>query len=168
MTPTVQSTKPDTLTQQIGVLARREVEARILIPVIETLGNAFGREDVVKAVGEAIVDIARRQGAELAHAMGGDTLEHFMQSLAFWSRDGALELDVLRNDRLELHFDVTRCRYAEMYKELGIPELGCLLSCNRDDALIGGFNPDIALIRTQTIMEGADCCDFRYRIKTDG
>ena len=35
----MKSTKPDTLTQQIGVLVRRKAEARILIPVIEALGN---------------------------------------------------------------------------------------------------------------------------------
>jgi hypothetical protein len=62
-------------------------------------------------------------------------------------------------------FNVTRCRYAEMYRALGIPELGALLSCNRDAALIAGFNPDIKLIRSQTIMEGAPFCDFRYTLE---
>jgi hypothetical protein len=38
-----------------------------------------------------------------------------------------------------------------------------ILSCNRDYALIEGFNADIALTRTQTIMQGASHCDFRYR-----
>lgn len=161
----MKSRKPDTLTQQIGVLARREVEARILIPVIQALGSSFGREDVVRVIGDAIVEIARGQGAELALAMGGNTLDHFMESLQFWSQDNALELDVLKNDSHNLHFNVTRCRYAEMYKALGIPELGCLLSCNRDYALIEGFNPEIELIRTQTLMEGERYCDFRYTAK---
>jgi hypothetical protein len=49
-----------------------------------------------------------------------------------------------------------------MYRALGIPELGGLLSCNRDQALIQGFNPNVQLERTQTIMEGAPFCDFRY------
>jgi hypothetical protein len=62
-----------------------------------------------------------------------------------------------------LSFDVTRCRYAEMYRALGIPELGAVLSCNRDAALIEGFNPAVTLTRTGTIMQGAACCDFRYR-----
>ena len=62
-----------------------------------------------------------------------------------------------------LAFDVTRCRYAEMYRALGIPELGAVLSCNRDAALIEGFNPEVHFSRTQTIMGGASHCDFRYR-----
>ncbi|MBW7885953.1 MAG: L-2-amino-thiazoline-4-carboxylic acid hydrolase, partial [Caldilineaceae bacterium] len=60
-------------------------------------------------------------------------------------------------------FNVTRCRYAELYQALGIPELGAVMSCNRDWSLIQGFNPDIELERMQTIMQGAPYCDFRYR-----
>jgi hypothetical protein len=41
--------------------------------------------------------------------------------------------------------------------------LGPMLSCARDFALIEGFNPQIRLTRTQTLMEGAPFCDFRYR-----
>jgi predicted ArsR family transcriptional regulator len=55
-----------------------------------------------------------------------------------------------------------------MYRALGIPEVGALLSCNRDFALIEGFNPDVALERTQTIMQGATHCDFRFRRRPDG
>ena len=43
-------TRPDTLTQEIGVLVRREVEARILAPVIDALGEKFGREAVIEVV----------------------------------------------------------------------------------------------------------------------
>ena len=165
MRKAMENIKPDTLTQQIGVLTRREVEARILIPVIEALGKTFGREDVIKKIGDTIVDIARGQGADLAAVMGGNSLADFMASLRFWTQDHALEIDVLKQDENCLHFNVTRCRYAEMYKDLGIPELGCLLSCNRDYALIEGFNSKIELVRTQTIMEGAPYCDFRYRVE---
>ena len=65
-----------------------------------------------------------------------------------------------------LTFNIRRCRFAEMYRALGIPELGTLFSCNRDFALAQGFNPEIVLTRTQTIMEGALFCDFRYTLMT--
>ena len=56
MDTVIQATKPDTLTQQIGVLTRREVEARMLIPVIQALGRSFGREDVINVIEAAIVE----------------------------------------------------------------------------------------------------------------
>jgi hypothetical protein len=65
-----------------------------------------------------------------------------------------------------LVFAVTRCRYAEMYRELGIPEPGVLLSCNRDHAFLEGFNPKLKLTRAKPIMGGADFCDFRYETKS--
>lgn len=154
---------PDTLTQKIGVLSRREVEARLLAPIIEALSERFGRDEVVEVVRDKIVEIAEAQGRNLAREMGGSGSGEFLESLRHWTRDDALEIDVLKHKDDALHFDVKRCRYAEMYRALGVPELGAVFSCNRDFALIDGFNPGAKLRRTQTLMEGATHCDFRYR-----
>lgn len=48
-------------------------------------------------------------------------------------------------------------------KALGEPELGFLLVCTADFAVADGFGGDVRLTRTQTIMQGASHCDFRYR-----
>jgi hypothetical protein len=146
----------------VGVLTRREIEARILAPVIDALGQRFGRDEVVAIVRDVIVGLAREQGREMAEARRDSSLQSFAGTLEPWTRDGALELDVRERAEERLSFDVTRCRYAEMYRGLGIPELGAVLSCDRDAALIEGFNRDVRLVRTQTIMQGAPCCDFRY------
>lgn len=160
--------KPDTLTQQIGVLTRREVEARVLAPVIDALGEKFGRDEVVEVVKDAIIKLAQQQGGELAEAMGGSGCNAFEQSLQFWTKDDALKLDVLEKTDSTLDFNVVRCRYSEMYKELGIPELGAVFSCNRDYAMIEGFNKNAKLTRTQTLMGGASHCDFRYEFPDTG
>ena len=153
----------DDLNAKLGVLTRREVEARILIPVINALGDAFGRDEVLTVVRDTIVKIARQQGAALSQQMGGNSLKNFVDSLAYWTQDKALEIDVIEESDEVLSFNVTRCRYAELYESLGIREIGTSFSCTRDFALIEGFNPEILLERSQTIMEGAEYCDFRYR-----
>ena len=152
---------PDTL-NEIGVLKRREIEARILLPVVEALAREFGRERVVSIVRDVIVDVARAQGKEIAARMGDDSLRSLGTALQDWQKGDAYRMDVLEHTEERFAFNVTRCRYAEMYRALGIPEMGALLSCNRDFALIEGFNPDMRLTRTQTIMEGATHCDFRF------
>ena len=156
--------KPDSL-NEIGVLKRREIEARIVAPLVDALGREFGRERVLEIARQVVVDVARQQGALLAQSGNGDSLLQFAASWDAWKMDDALQLDVLESNETRYSFNVTRCRYAEMYRALGIPELGAILSCNRDYSLIEGFNPDVSLVRTQTIMEGAACCDFRYRLK---
>ncbi|WP_417516513.1 L-2-amino-thiazoline-4-carboxylic acid hydrolase [Minwuia sp.] len=153
---------PDTLTQRIGVLARRETEARILAPVIEAMADAFGREKVLEILRDTIIRLANEQGGELAEAMGDNGSAAFMESMKYWRQDNALEIDVLTQTEEKLEFNVTGCRYAQMYRALGIPELGALLSCNRDFAFAEGFNTDARLTRTQTILSGATHCDFRF------
>jgi hypothetical protein len=46
---------------------------------------------------------------------------------------------------------------------MGLGEIGHLLSCNRDRAFCEGYDPKLKLERTQTIMQGASHCDFKYR-----
>jgi hypothetical protein len=158
------TTPPDNINAEIGVLKRREVEARLVGPLVDALGAEFGRERVLEVLRRVIVQIAHQQGAALVEQTGGDTLEHFAAVREQWQRGQALETELLEQNRERLAFNVRRCRYAEMYQALGIPELGAALSCNRDFALIQGFNPAVKLTRTQTLMGGADFCDFRYEM----
>jgi hypothetical protein len=149
---------------QIGVLNRRLIEARIVAPLLRAMAAEFGADRVHAIARDTIVAIARQQGDELAVHSGGRSLPVLHGTLDRWTDDEALTLTVHEVSDAALSFDVTRCRYAEMYRELGIPELGAILSCNRDGALIDGFNPDVTLERTQTLMGGASHCDFRYRL----
>lgn len=74
-----------------------------------------------------------------------------------------LEAQVLREDAKHLDFDVTRCQFVEMYRELGLGEIAAVLSCNRDGVFAQAFDGRITLDRAQTIADGADRCTFRYR-----
>ena len=99
-------------------------------------------------------------GAELAKDLGEASLDAFAKGLERWRRSGALEIEVTEHTADRYSFNVTRCRYAEMYQALGMQDLGGALSCQRDHALIEGFNPNIKLTRTQTIMEGKPSAIF--------
>ena len=155
----------DRLNEIIGVLTRREVEARILTPVIEAIANEFGRDRLVAVLRDTIIKIAETQGTLLAEVMGGNSLRQFYDSLKSWTKDDAMEIDLIEKTDEIFSFNVTRCGYAELYEKLGVLELGTMLSCARDFALIRGFNKDITLKRSQTIMEGAPHCDFRYELE---
>jgi hypothetical protein len=151
---------------EIGVLKRREIEARLLSPIVDALGEKFGRQEVLAVVRDVVIEIARRQGRELASSQGKNDLQLFGGALEAWSRDGALQLRILDQNESVLNFDVTRCRYAELYRSLGIEELGSILSCARDASFIEGFNGEIALERKHTILQGSSACDFRFSQRT--
>ncbi len=151
--------------QQLSILEQRKIEARVLVPIIQAFAREFGEERAHAIVRDAIVDIARQHGAELGKGPRSNPLDKVKEIVPVFTSDDALELDVVDDSEQTYAFDVIRCRFAEFYKEMGVPELGFLLSCNRDFALSEGISPDLELRRTQTIMEGATCCDFRFRRK---
>lgn len=159
------NTPPDTLNEQVGVLKRREIEARILKPFMAALTERFGEAEVREVLAEVVRAAARESGAAMrAPAAAGD-LTRFAEVWEPWFRGGALEIDELERTPDSWVFNVTRCRYAELYRSLGMAELGATPSCNRDAALIEGFDPDVTFKRTQTLMEGASHCDFSYQRK---
>jgi hypothetical protein len=147
----------------LPLLQRREIEAKIVGPLVRAMIAEVGRERAIALVRTVITELAHQGGADLARALGDSSLEAFACSLDRWKEGGALEIEMLEQGPTRLSFSVTRCRFAEMYRALGLADLGFSLSCERDFALIEGFNPDLKLTRTQTIMEGAPFCDFRFR-----
>ena len=57
-------------------------------------------------------------------------MENFIALYDLWKANGALEMEVLHESKSQFDFNVTRCRYAEMYREMGLVKIGHLLSCN--------------------------------------
>jgi L-2-amino-thiazoline-4-carboxylic acid hydrolase len=63
-------------------------------------------------------------------------------------------------------FNITRCRYADFFRQLGEPELGALLLCEQGNHVTDVLgNPEVKLERAQTVMKGAKYCDFRWSMK---
>jgi len=153
---------------ELGILARRKIEAEIIKPIYDILVRDLGKTRAQAIIGEAIEQAAVAAGAEFArNEPEGADLRSFVALQYLWEKDNALDVRVIDNDDEHYNYDVTRCRYAEMYHEMGLGEIGHLLSCARDEKFIVGYAPDVELTRTTTVMQGAPCCDFRYRVKKD-
>jgi hypothetical protein len=151
---------------EMGVLARRRIEAAIIAPIYDEMRQAIGKERAQEILRRAIRRAAIEAGKALAaKAPGGADLKSFQEIQHLWTADDALRVEVLEASAETFDFNVTRCRYAETYREMGLGEIGHLLSCNRDGAFCEGYDPRIKLTRTQTIMAGASHCDFRYRFE---
>jgi hypothetical protein len=149
------------------VLDRRRIEALVLGPVIRAFQAEFGEARTNEIVQGVMVGIANSQGQELAKRVGGDDLATFAASKGAWRKNNALETDEIIAKPNRYEFDVTRCRYADMYREIGYGDLGAILSCARDFAFGEGFNPKIELTRDSTILGGQSTCTFRYQLQAD-
>jgi len=151
------------------MIERRRLEANILKFVYETVKQRHGIDEAKAVIGEAVRQASIVQGQDMAKQADGPTsLQSFADLLPLWTMDDALQMDVLHSSDTALDFNVTRCRYAEMYREMGIGEIGHLLSCQRDGTFCEGYDPKLKLDRSQTIMQGASHCNFRYRYEKEG
>jgi hypothetical protein len=150
--------------EELGILARRRIEAAIIAPIYDEMRKAIGETKAREILRNAIRRAAIEAGAEMAsRAPGGADLESFKAIQHLWTKDDALTIEVLDDAPGVLDFNVRRCRYAETYRAMGLGDIGDMLSCNRDGSFCEGYDPRIKLTRTQTIMGGASHCDFRYR-----
>lgn len=144
----------------VPMLLRREIEARILVPMIKAYEVELGKDRARAIAAQVIKQDANAAGRFLAKRFGGNTLADFEKTLPLMGEGGAIESEVTERNDWTLCFDVTVCKYAQMYRDLGIEEYGVLLSCGRDASLFEGFNPEVTFKRNNTIMEGGARCDF--------
>ena len=153
----------DTTEVAISHLQRRKIEGRVLIPFIQALRDKFGEAVASEVVDETIRKLAAEDGARWAATYGRTTASMRWMAQELWAGRGGMDVQVIGESEDHLDFNVTRCGYAEFYKELGLADLGVRVHCNRDHAMLVGFNNELELSRSQTIMAGATCCDFGFR-----
>jgi hypothetical protein len=74
-----------------------------------------------------------------------------------------IEIEMLQDNSESLELNVTGCRIAEYFQDLGELELGAVLNCESDNHVADIGAPEVTFTRTQTIMGGGKFCDFRYQ-----
>jgi hypothetical protein len=150
---------------EVPVLVKRRLQAQVIGPIYAEMAAEIGAERALQILDAAIRKAAIAEGRDYARKApdGKTSMASFIKLYENWTADGALEVTVLEASDSKFDFDVTRCKYAETYKEMGLGPIGHVLSCNRDGTFCQGYDPNISLERKQTIMDGASHCTFRYR-----
>jgi hypothetical protein len=143
-------------------IEKRAIEALAIVPVIKAVSQRIGQDEALAILQEINQQEAFQRGRRMAAELERNGIEELVEEVAGWGRGGVWEMNVLEHTSTTYFFNVTRCPYFEKYRALGLAEFGVGLSCCRDEPFARGFNPRLRLVRTKTIMEGADYCDFRY------
>lgn len=149
---------------RITHLKCREIQAPIVSALIQGFAEEIGSDKTIEVAKKVINKDAIKSGKKLAQEYSGNSVRELTKIVKeVWAKDDAMKIQIIRENDNELFFDVAYCGYAQMYEDMGIKELGFIFSCSRDFPFMEGFNSEIELTRTKTIMEGAECCDFRYK-----
>jgi len=150
----------------IPLVEQVKAQAKVLVPLVKTLEAELGEKQAHALVRKALGGWAYKMGQQISAMGTGSPTEKMAAALPLFAAGDALDIEVLTQTPDAFEFNVTGCRYAQFYKELGVPELGFLLVCTPDFPLTEGVSPELELARTQTIMQGASYCDFRWRMKS--
>jgi len=152
----------------VPVIEQVKIQAQVLVPLVKSLQAELGEERANAIVREALGDHYRKLGEKWWRARGagnlGDKVGAAFKTL--FAAGDALDYEVVKQAPDAFEVNVTGCRYAQFFKALGAPELGFLLVCAADFPMAEGFGSDVELTRTQTIMQGASHCDFRYKLRS--
>ena len=150
----------------IPLLEQVKIQAQVLVPLVKALQTELGEERAHALVRRTLGDLYRRYGEKWWRSHGSEDLGRTMSG-AFegFAASGALDYEVVQRTPDTLSVNVTGCRYAQFYQQIGVPELGFLLTCSADFPMAEGYGAGVQLTRTQTLMQGASHCDFRYTLQ---
>jgi len=150
----------------IPLIEQVKIQAQVLVPLVKALQAELGEERANAIVRKALGDLYRKYGEKWWRTRKARNLgEKVASAFEMFAAGDALEYEVVKKTPEAFEVNVTECRYAEFYNKIGAPELGFLLICSADFSHAEGFGANVQLTRTQTIMQGASHCDFRYALK---
>ena len=150
---------------KISLLDKTRMQAQVLVPVLRALRAELGDDKADAIVRDALRDWSTQLFAAIGDSIEGSPRRKWatMRSALDDVTADEVEFEILRQDKEALDIDVTRCRFAEFFRALGEPELGSLLICATDVDVLAPSEGAVSLERTQTIMQGAPSCTFRYK-----
>lgn len=142
------------------ILEATKIQARAVIPIVKAMERELGKERAHAIVGEAIAQNYvtwrdKRGFVPNTHPASDDD-----NAPAF-----PVQNEVVENGETAYGHNVTGCAFADYFRSIGEPEIGALMTCGVDFAAEEHMRPDWSFTRTQTLMQGASHCDFRWRLK---
>ena len=151
---------------QLTPFQRLKIQMEAIVPVVRALQAELGDEAVMDALRARH---AHRVEAAAAQAEANGTHDTPVEvrisgartSMEIFAEGGVLDYEVVTDEPDALDIDVSSCAYADLMNELGATDLGFLMLCSEDDVMVA--RAGTRLERTQTRMQGASHCDFRFR-----
>ena len=129
------------------------------IPAMKNLMSQVGKDEFLSML---------RKSSEMIQSNSFKTLspeERSMGALAKlvkgqYGSNPRLTLEMVSESEDVLEFNYTECLWAKTFREAKAEDIGYAGICYQDYPLARAFNPKFKLIRTKTLMEGHECCNF--------
>ncbi len=136
----------------------------MLVPLLRHLRTELGEENANALVYPALRDYMKKWVSEFSSKESGSPIDNFFKTSESLEEtyEGDVDYDILKHDDKNFDLNVTRCRFAQLFRQLGEPELGVILVCEVDNHIADLSAPSVKLSRPDTMMKGGTHCPFRY------
>jgi predicted ArsR family transcriptional regulator len=150
---------------KLSLLDKTRIQAQVLVPVLRALRSELGKEKADTIVKQALRNWSKPLFAAVGDGVDGSPRRKWAAMHTAMAEISAREVTVemRRQDKEALEFDVTHCRFADFFRAIDEPELGALLLCATDVDIATAGAGEVSFAREQTIMQGAPSCTFRYK-----
>jgi hypothetical protein len=142
------------------ILEATKIQAKAVIPIVKALEQELGKERAHGIIGRAIA------GNYLAwRDKRGFVADSHPASEDDNSPGFPVEKEVVEHTETAYGHNIIGCAFADYFRGVGEPEIGALMTCGVDFAAEEHMRPGWEFSRTQTRMQGAAHCDFRWRLR---
>ena len=134
------------------------------IALMQNLAKELGEDGFLEALEKASSKASAQRFQKRAEDAPSNDFSAFTALVQdrnrFWKH--VYSMDIVENTETAFEVRVTECLWAKTYREANAADIGYARHCHPDFAECQAFNPRIRLIRTKTLMQGDDCCNFRW------
>lgn len=135
------------------------------IPAMKNLMQQIGKDEFLSML---------RKSSEMIQSGNYKTLKPEQRTLSAMAKmvkdnygsNPRLTLEMINQSEDTLEFNYTECLWAKTFREAKAEDIGYAGICYQDYPLTKAFNPKYKLVRTKTLMEGHDCCNFKIVLDT--
>lgn len=142
------------------------------IALYQALCPAVGQERALRLMEQVVVASGQQLMARAFPALSdsdpvGDLARFAVPALQHAERLGLYCLGSVQTDRGQpLRFDITYCRYAELSRLAGVPELGSVF-CAVDGPFFAGLHPRLEFSCDERLAQGRPACTFRFTLREE-
>jgi hypothetical protein len=137
---------------------------RRFAPILHSLARELGEDQVL----EALKKVTYESGWQVGQAAARQAPCNDFAAFNAWARDlnhfwrHTLTFETIEDSPQAFEVKVTECLWAKTLREIGEADIGYLLICHPDYSYCQGFNPQISMSRSKTLMQGDSYCNHRW------
>ena len=129
------------------------------ISTMENFARYMGRDNLINMLKKSTDDKYADKKPNMEIKSAKDYITPIMESEYFKAR---LDKEVVKLTDNVCEFNVTNCLWAKTFIRKNAGDIGYANTCHGDFAATKAENPKLRMERTKTLMQGHDCCDFRF------